>query len=73
MWAVALGNSGKQTYSEFIHQRMCLQMGSVTAGYYCSVRVRTQKGAPALPQLTLGNVLDVTKLCSDNNTDCKGL
>lgn len=36
--------------------------GSVIAGCYCSVRVRTQKGVPALPQLTSVNVLDATKL-----------
>lgn len=37
-------------------------MGSVTAGCYCNVRVRTQKGVLALPQLTLVNVLEATKL-----------
>lgn len=59
VWAVALGEEWKaDLYSESIHQRMCIQMGSVTAGCHCSVR------AGAQPRLTLVTALDAAKVCA---------
>lgn len=59
VWAVALGEEWKaDLYLESIHQRMCVQIGSVTAGCHSSVR------AGAQPRLTLVTALDAARVCA---------